>query len=123
MLNVLAMAHQVIPYQKIKFFKWTGTEQNTNLLDSNDYAKGVTAKVKINAKQTPLMKKMGLDYKKTYVRLFSIPKISGLSRINNGDQFEFDDKRWQVEFQTGWYATAGWDSFVCVDVTITQGVN
>ena len=66
---------------------------------------------------TGLIRELGLDYKKNYVRLFSTPEVSGLSRISSGDQFTFDGARWQVETQTGWKATAGWDSFLCVEVS------
>jgi len=116
--NLLAQAHQLIPKQTISYSKWTGSETNTNLINVDTYDDAVESQVKINAVKSRLYRTLGLDYKKNYVRLFSIPSVSGLSRINNGDQFIFDGKNYQVEAQTGWFATAGWDSFVCVEVPL-----
>lgn len=116
MSNLLAQAHNLIPYEKAVYFKWLTSEKNSNLLMKNEFAPGKTIKVKVNAVKTSLLKQLGLDYKKVYRMLYSIPKVSGLSRINAGDQFEFEGKRWKVEAQTGWFATAGWDSFVMIEV-------
>lgn len=109
-------AHQLIPYQQIMFYKWLSSDEKTNMLNVDVFAKGVKAKVKVNAVSSKLRKELGLDYKHNYKRLFSTPKISGLSRINNGDQFTHAGLRYQVETQTGWFDTAGWDSFVCIEV-------
>jgi hypothetical protein len=114
--NLLAQAHQLIPYQRIQFSRWLGSTKTANLLEKDKYAPPVSSRVKINAVKTKLSRELGLDYKKTYVRLFSTPKVSGLSRISSGDQFNFDGAKWQVESQTGWKASAGWDSFLCVKV-------
>lgn len=115
-MNLLAQAHQLIPKQTISYSRWESSETNDKMLDVDTYAPAVDSRVKINAVKSSLIKKLGLDYKKNYIRLFSTPSVSGLSRINNGDQFTFNGKKYQVEVQTGWFATAGWDSFVCIEV-------
>lgn len=117
MNNLLQQAHQLIPKETISYSRWLSSTNNNNMLDVDSYAPAVESKVKINAVKSSLIKKLGLDYKKNYVRLFSTPSVSGLSRINNGDQFTFNSKKYQVLVQTGWQATAGWDSFVCIEVT------
>ena len=116
MSNLLAQAHQLIPKQTISYSRWLSSDVNPNMLSADTFAPAIETTVKINAVKSGLIKKLGLDYKKNYVRLFSIPSVSGLSRISNGDQFVFDGKTFQVESQTGWFATAGWDSFVCIEV-------
>ena len=71
---------------------------------------------KINAVSAKLMKKLGLDFKQTYKRLYDYndPSTSGLDRFSRGDEFTFGGFRYKVEEQTGWFETAGWDSFVCI---------
>lgn len=117
MFNLLDQAHQLIPYQQADYFAFKGNTVDSNTrLDVPQYAEGITVNVKINAVKSSLMKKLGLDYKKNYVKLYSTPTASGLTRVSDGDQFEFDSKRWQIEVQTGWFATAGWDSYVMIEV-------
>lgn len=123
MNNLLQMAHQLIPYQSAQYFQFTGKVKGLNLLETSQYSPPTPVKVKINAVKSGLIKRLGLDYNKNYMRLFSTPAVSGLSRVNDGDQFEFDGRRWQIETQTGWFATAGWDSFVMVDVGVATLVN
>jgi hypothetical protein len=116
MSNLLIEAHSLIPYESAVYFKWLKSEKNSNLLMKNEFAQGKKTKVKINAVKSGLVRELGLDYKKNHRMLYSVPKVSGLSRVNSGDQLEFEGKRWKVETQTGWFATAGWDSFVMVEI-------
>lgn len=116
MNNLLAQAHQLIPKQTISYSVWKESSTNDNMLDVDEYEPAVERQVKINAVKSSLIKKLGLDYKKNYVHLYSIKPGSGLDRTNNGDQFTFDGIKYQVLVRTGWQATAGWDSFVCIEV-------
>ena len=117
MNNLLNQAHQLIPYRENTVLSPTlAALRHPTCLMWIRFAPAVTIEVKINAVGTRLIKKMGLDYKKNYARLFSTPRVSGLTRVNDGDQFEFDGKRWQIETATGWMPTAGWDSFFVVEI-------
>lgn len=116
-MNLLNQAHKLIPHETIQYSSWTGSTQDSQLLEVNIFADAITTKVKINAIETSNYARLGLDYKKNYVYLFSVPSVSGLSRINNGDQFVFNNTTYQVESQTGWFPSAGWDSFVCVEIS------
>lgn len=116
MNNLLRLANTLIPPKTVSYSKWEGSEVNNNMLDIDEYAKAINIKVNLNPVNTSLIKKLGLDYKKNYFKVKSIPSISGLSRMNNGDQFTFDGKKYQIETPTGWHSIAGWDTFLSIEM-------
>jgi len=116
-MNLLKLAHQLIPYEKVTYYQWIGSTENDVMIDVQDYAAAIPELlVKVNAIGTDIFKRLGLDYKKNYVKLFSVQFVEGLSRTNSGDVFLFAGKYYQIQPRTGWQDTANWDSDICIEI-------
>ena len=116
-MNLLLLANQVIPFQTVQLRQFQSETRNAVGLEVPTYADPVSIEGKINYIRSSLYKKLGLDYKRNYLLFHTIRAVDGISRMNEGDNFDFDNRRWQVESKTGWRPIAGWDAFICVEVT------
>lgn len=115
-MNLLAQAHKLIPKQTIVYTQWVDKTRNSVGLDVDEFKAPENRQVKISAIKTGLYRTLGLTYKRNYVLLHSIKDASGLSRISNGDRFNFNSTVYQIESKTNWQTIANWDSYVCVEI-------
>lgn len=115
-MNLLALAHQLIPKQTIVYTQWKGKNRNSIGLDVDEYNAPENRRVKISPIKKDIYREHGLTYKRNYVLLHSIKNVLGLSRISNGDRFSFNSRIYQIESKSRWQIIANWDSYICIEI-------
>ena len=65
--------------------------------------------------------KMGLDFKKAYIKIYDTNLIQTLSRTKNTDQIIYDGYIWSVAEDTPWFMSGGWNFALCVRLELFKG--
>lgn len=114
--NLLNIANTVITRLPFQYYKNTGRTLNSIGLDESQYADPVL--VYGNPQPVPrnMFQSMGLDFQKSYFNFFLPSDIIDIGRDVSGDQFEFQNKRFQCLSKTDWYGIDGWDQVLAVQV-------
>ena len=114
-MNLLKQAHKLIPFEKITLASFQGRVRDElgNFTNAYTFSEIV---VKINAVKTEVYRDFGLDYKRKYFIVYSIPKLSGLTRENSGDLYKFNNQFFQLESEWGWAPISDWDAYLSVEI-------
>lgn len=120
--NLLRQAQKVIPYEIILHRAYLSRTTDGLGLYDEEYNPPpgdppTKLSVKLNAVKTEVYHDFGLDYKKNYYTLHLVPGISGLTRMNSGDLFKYNNLIYQVESSWGWQPIANWDAYLCIEIS------
>lgn len=121
MVNVVRMASQIIPQQKISL--QPSGEQVTDAASNVYYEQKPPVELvgRINALTTKMYERMGLDFKKRYVNFISVNEIDALTRSNiGGATFNYRGATFQVQTPSGWQEISGWDRLLCVQIPTVE---
>ena len=61
-----------------------------------------------------MYKDLGLDFKKTYIKIYDTELINTMSRNKNSDQIIWDNYLWTISEDVGWSLQGGWNFVLCV---------
>ncbi len=114
--NVLSLALSVINKQRIQYFRFIGRETNEIGIDMNRYAPPELLCASVQAVDRNLYQYLGLDFQKSYIRVYACKPLQDIGRDRSSDQVEFAHQRYQVLSDANWYHIDGWDGALCVQI-------
>ena len=119
-LNLLGIALTAIGHQPVVYFRNLGRATNAAGFMEGSYAAPAAVHVgSVQAVPRTRYSQEGLDLSKDYVNWFVPQYVLGVARDAQGDQFNWNGKRWQVESITDWNAQDGWVQALAVAIGAT----
>lgn len=114
--NLLTRAARLIRLQNVSYRRYTGRTTNGAGFDVSTYATAVTIKGSVQPVPRAMYERLGLDFQKNYVTLYTVTGVVDIARGAGSDQIDWNGRRFQVESETDWHAMDGWTGALCVDV-------
>lgn len=118
--NLLRRAARLIKLQTVGYYMFMSRELNRVKQWVSAFAPSVDIQGSVQAVPRNKYSDLGLDLQRDYVNLFAAKDIQDIDRDRTGDQFTWQNKLYQIESQTDWYAQDGWVE--CLAVKIGTGV-
>ena len=115
--NLLKRAMRTIKKQEFVWREFKDRETNGIAIDVPQYGQKITLHGSIQAVPRRLYQQHGLDWKKSYITIYSSDKIEGVTRDTSGDQIEFDCNTYQVIEENDWTPIDGWNGVICAKVS------
>ena len=115
--NLLKQAHRLIRPSEITYYRQNGRTTNAIGLDVANYDTGVCIRASVQPVNRKHYQRMGLEYNKIYINVFSIQDVNDLARGRSGDQIAWNGKRFEVMGQSDWSAVDNWNGFLAVEVS------
>lgn len=116
MFNLLNAAHMLIPSVTVQWRRATGRTQNALGQWVTEYADPVSLSCSFQPVDRSKYEYMGLDLNKRYFVLYGSDVLIAVERGTSGDTVDYQDRRYQAEDATDWYAYNGWKGIVFVDI-------
>ena len=113
-INVLGSVQSVIGKQSYQIMRYVGRVKNSagywvsSFSDPEDMSGSVQP---VNAK---MYKDLGLDLKKSYIKIYDTELINTMSRNTNGDQIIWNGFIWTIPEELPWNIQGGWNYVMCV---------
>lgn len=114
--NLLALAQGVVGVQPVTWERFTGRAENAAGYSVNSYAPAVPIQGTVQPVPQALYQRLGLDFKREYVTLYTVAGVVSVGRDESGDRITHDGKTYLCESSTDWQAQAGWSSVLAVRV-------
>ncbi len=119
--NILRMASQLIAFQTLIYYKFTGRSLNSVGQDIAHYDVGVSIRGSFQPIQKKLYPILGLDLQKKYYNFYSSTNMEDINRDVSGDQFGFQGQRYQAISDTDWFVQDGWKGILMIHLGIDNG--
>lgn len=114
--NVLRQAQTLIRPTTVTYFQFLGRTTNSVGQDVSNYAAGLAIQANVQAIKRAFYHRMGLDYTKRYIQLWTTTDTVDLYRDRAGDQIEWEGRRYELMNEDEWTPIDGWNSALGVDV-------
>ncbi len=114
--NILDDALTLIDSVEIQFFENTSRTKNSIGLYVSIYAAAVPVQASVQAVKRSQYRKLGLDFNKHYLMLWSSHDFKDLARDRGADQIEFNNKRYELMNEDDWTPLDGWNSTLAVEI-------
>lgn len=112
--NVLGAVQTVIGKQDFQLRKPVDRVRN----EAGYYTTGWSTPVDMSGSVQPVnsrqYKELGLDLKKSYIKIYSVELIETMKRNKNADQVIYDGYLWAVPEDVSWSLAGGWNYVLCV---------
>lgn len=116
--NLLATALRLIRPVPVELFRVVGRAINSVGQDITEYDDPIQIQASVQAVKRTDYHRMGLDYAKRYIQLWSIEDISDLQRARSGDQIVWNNARYEVIDRDEWSAIDQWNSVMAVEIEL-----
>lgn len=130
--NLLNRALTIIPKQKFLYIKFIDTRVNDIGIKQDFYDRPIEAVGSVQAIQTSMYEKMGLDFSKKYIKVLCSLDVRNFDKNNvyktsqhsfldhnqeqvSPDKIIWNNKEYLVENITDWYAQDGWKRIIAVE--------
>ena len=117
--NLLSQAFTILCNTEYQYYQYRDKVTNRYGIDIIQYEPPVTLRGSIQPVGQDIYHERGLDFKKTYIEIWSEQDTNGFFRGRSSDQIEYNNRRFQLVDETNWHPIDGWDSFLAVEV-VTQ---
>jgi hypothetical protein len=115
--NQLTMALQLIPRFDFQVTVWTGRVSDDRGIDADTYAVPVTVSGHVQAVNRAKYEKLGLDFQKQYVRVYSDSQVmADIYRDRNPDAITWQGSNYKPTSVDDWMQQDGWQRVTCVRV-------
>lgn len=115
-LNLLNLAASVLGRQWVTYYRFAGRSTNANGVDVTSYEAPQSVQAMVQAVPQKLEVIDGVEIQRTYVSIFFDRDVIGIDRDWSGDQFGYNNLRYNVLSLTDWSAQEGWVQALCVKV-------
>jgi hypothetical protein len=112
--NLLATAQTAIGKQDYQLVKYIDRARNSAGYFVSEFSEPIDMLGSVQPVNQRQYKNMGLDFKKSYIKIYDVNLINSLNRTNNADQVLWDGYRYQVAEDTPWFLSGGWNYVLCV---------
>lgn len=114
--NILMQAHALIPFQPFLWYRWKSNGTDSALLRVSSYQEPVTCHGSIQSVPQDMYERLGLDWEKNYILVYSPNDIKGLDGQQSPDKLVFGGKNWKVVRVTPWHSYDGWTEVLAVEM-------
>jgi hypothetical protein len=114
--NLLTRAARLIRLQSVSYRQYLSRSTNAAGFDVSTYAAPVAIKGSVQPVPRSMYERLGLDFQKNYVTLYTVTGVLDIARGAGSDQIDWNGRRFQIESETDWHAIDGWTGALCVDV-------
>jgi hypothetical protein len=115
-MNLLALAHRVIPPQRVEWQRVTSRAENAAGYTVSTYAAAVPIRGTVQPVPQTKYQALGLDFNREYVALHTPAGVVSVGRDESGDRITYNGSTYLCESLTDWHAQAGWAVVVAVKV-------
>lgn len=115
-MNILNTALRIIAKQSFDYYAFTGRTTTTIGTLVATYADAVCILGSWQPVDRNLFQNMGLDFQRNYAQVYVPNNIIDVTRDVSGDQFAFQNVRYQCESITPWFGIDGWNRVLVVQV-------
>jgi len=116
MENILSKALSILPQQGFQWVKFNGRTTNDIGIDVPSYDNAVDLSGSVQSVDRSLYQKMGLDWKRIYIIIYSLTDIIGIERDSSGDKVIYAGKTFQVLSENDWIPMNDWSGVLCVEI-------
>lgn len=114
--NIYKQAIKTIKPQSFTYLEYNSTTTNSIGNDVPSFKPYENIKGSIQAVDGQLVQKLGLDWRKNYIKIYSEHEILSVDRNRQNDRVEFNNKKYQAESTKNWSAIDGWTGALFVEV-------
>lgn len=114
--NLLRQALSVIKPEDVTYYMASSRTTTDDGLFQSKFGPGKTRKGSVQPVPRNVYTFQGLDMQKDYANFFQCRNAEDLGRDTSGDQFVWNNRRWQIISNTPWYSVDGWTQSLAVAV-------
>ncbi len=114
--NLLRLAHRLISWQDVTYFRTTGRTLNAAKQWVAEYDAGTKLQCSIQAIDRNTYINMGLDFNVLAVNIFAPLDLVDVERDSSGDQFEYNGDRYKMANGQNWFEQDGWATCMAVRI-------
>lgn len=114
--DLLSIALTVINPQEVIYRQFLGRQPNSARILVDTWGVPFALMGSVQRVKRDKYTELGLEFSKRYVTLYASLDIMDLHRENNGDQFVWAGRKYQVTSDGNWFAMDGWASCIAVDL-------
>lgn len=115
--NVLSSAFELLETQTIQYLKFQSRSLNRIGIWDSTFASPVDVEASVQEVDNDVYKQLGLDFQKTYKRLYIELDVIDLERGATGDQFIISGDTYQLTSSVQWFEADGWVSLIAIKIT------
>jgi hypothetical protein len=112
--NILSTVQTAIGKQAYQLQKYLGRTNNVAGFQVSSFDAPIDMMGSVQPVNQRQYKDMGLDFKKSYIRIYDAGLIESLSRDKNADRIIYDGFLFEVAEDTPWFLSGGWTYVLCV---------
>ena len=112
--NLLNMALTLIAPQTVDYYQYLSRTTNSIGVYESVFASPVTIIGSFQPIPRQLYEQYGLEFQKEYWILYTSTPLADIARDISGDQIVFNNRRYECQSTTEWFALDGWVGTLCV---------
>ena len=113
-INILGSVQSVIKKQSYSIIRYLGRTRNAAGYYVSEFSEPEAMSGSVQPVSSRMYKDLGLDFKKTYIKIYDTELINTMSRNKNSDQIIWDNYIWTIPENVGWSLQGGWNFVLCV---------
>lgn len=114
--NLLALALGVIARQPVYLLRFAQNVRQATGVDLAQYEAPEVATGSVQPVSKSNYERLGLDWSKDYVSLFTSIDVRTLGRDGAGDVFIYQDRYYHAQDRTNWIGQDGWNEVLGVNI-------
>lgn len=114
--NILQQAQALIQPTQVQLHRVTGRTTDARGIDVTTYAAPETILANVQAVRRSQYQRMGLDYNKRYIAIWSSVDLRDLTRDSSGDQITWQGRRHELINEEDWTDIDQWNSVLAIEV-------
>lgn len=114
--NILNMAMSVIAKENVAYYRYDARAVNSIGMLETSYKPTCVFQGSVQAVPHSQYQNLGLDFNKSYVKVYAPKNALDVTRDISGDQIAWNGRRYQCLSKTDWYGQDGWMEMLCVDI-------
>jgi hypothetical protein len=114
--DILDEAFGCIDTNTIQYIKYIDRTLNDVGQWVSTYQAPIDFEASVQAVNRKTYNQLGLDFQKNYINVFFSVNAVDLDRGVTGDRVQINQKLYQIENLSDWYAMDGWVEALCVEV-------
>lgn len=114
--NLLAQAFTLIRPVPVQLHRVAGSTLNAVGQDVTEDAPPVEVLASVQAVKRSQYQRMGLDYNRRYIQIWSVDDMSDLARGRPGDQITWNGRRHELMNEDDWSQIDQWNSLLAIEI-------
>tara|TARA_R110000851_G_C13077978_1_gene565527 strand:+ start:1231 stop:1599 length:369 start_codon:yes stop_codon:yes gene_type:complete len=114
--NLLEDALDLIDSQTFQYRKYLGSTEDDAGRDASAFDDPIDLEGSVQPVPRSAFMNLGLEYKRSYITIYSSNNIGGLDRDYAGDQIIFNGRTYNAVDENDWKSVDGWAGVIFVEV-------